>query len=89
VNLEWTDEAPTKEGWYWAKYAEGYGGAFSDKEVVYVKDGDAHCVFWDRPVGMIEYCLWLGPLPVPELPTPNSMVDDFQKRARKALLKKG
>ena len=69
ADLKWTTEPPTQEGWYWTPNGNSY---IEVVEVRKSKRNDAGLVVYrcgeEVPL-MRGYSYWLGPLPVPELPT--------------------
>lgn len=68
VALDWTTEPPKEPGWYWAFTDD------DDLEVVRVTRLESGGECWeagcDYPFSFSDYVLWLGPLPMPELPKP-------------------
>jgi hypothetical protein len=70
-NFEWTQEVPTREGWYWARTNNGhpyivkvgkFGLGISGILWVYMVGSDKA-----MDVDIVD--LWLGPLPIPDIPT--------------------
>jgi hypothetical protein len=68
--LEWTTTPPTKEGWYWA-----FDARDSVRHVLMIEiapDGIGyHLTAYtaDIPHDIDSYTHWLGPLPIPDLPS--------------------
>ena len=67
--MEWTTEKPTEAGWYWTR---GRGGAIACVLVTTIKDDDDALFVgvpcFADPFPLDYFDVWMGPLPVPELP---------------------
>lgn len=73
MDLQWTTEPPTEEGWYWVK--NKYTGAHDIEPVYLVKVTHIeNQVVWSIEINggsgedFSYFSHWLGPLPVPEPP---------------------
>lgn len=73
ISLEWTTEAPTEPGWYWAE-CEGV------TKLVAPDGGDGVEVVGESGKFYVGYfSRWLGPIPVPPQ-------DSVEEKARKGAL---
>lgn len=72
--LQWTTEAPTVPGWYWASYQGKYQTIILVDKIVSDSEGGkagnlfAYSAYEEEEVSFLEYTHWLGPLPEPEPP---------------------
>lgn len=71
VVLEWTTEPPTQEGWYWGCHVLENNIIMSPVILRVYESNGYHFIFQNGfeqgRVDKVNY-LWLGALPVPEIP---------------------
>ena len=75
--LAWTNEMPTREGWYIVRYEGGVGGSFYVERCYYVCRNTAGRLCMGAVRGSKSQILkpepnifWAGPIPEPAMPKP-------------------
>lgn len=61
--LDWTDELPTENGWYWVKR-----NRWKQPFVYWYEVDNEYVGYVGSDIHIREVELWLGPIPEPEMP---------------------